>query len=512
MPSFPYPSVADTLDESEYRELLKQAVKDKIESELRPALKRDCNRKLIEGHAFRIFENWWDSSQAAFKKKEEEANARKLSAQMKNPESVVGQDTRIVIPKLSHFRLPKKFSPEQDSETRSKAGTSCTTDDDSEVGYNKPNQEKAQSAKTSWTFSEMEVEDISSDEENFESESYSKDEEIGSESDSPMSSHRTRTTSASSVSPFHSDDTSVSSTSSFTNRRVRRRRATLLDDLTDDELPQKKGKFESPKSSGHTLSSPMLKVSRTMKPRPVQPFNPVCRDEQACNEIVSKFLIDGLDSEDIENLKTVYDEMRLSDDVPLPLWVDPAVPETNQITLAPKVPCEDEAGSLRTRGFVKMSRKDKLRLRLSRTHTSSQIERWEKNNATVISSNGKLSHRDARTYHRRLALELEGTESDFIKLNQLSTCKKALYLEKSIIHEWGLFTAEAIAADEMIIEYVGEIVRPIVSDSREARYEREGVGDSYFFRMDTDVIDATRMGNMSRFINHSCNVRIYFID
>lgn len=42
---------------------------------------------------------------------------------------------------------------------------------------------------------------------------------------------------------------------------------------------------------------------------------------------------------------------------------------------------------------------------------------------------------------------------------------------------------------------------------REKRYEDEGIGSSYMFRVDHDtIIDATKCGNFARFINHSCNV------
>jgi len=44
---------------------------------------------------------------------------------------------------------------------------------------------------------------------------------------------------------------------------------------------------------------------------------------------------------------------------------------------------------------------------------------------------------------------------------------------------------------------------------REKRYEDEGIGSSYMFRVDHDtIIDATKCGNFARFINHSCNVSI----
>lgn len=85
--------------------------------------------------------------------------------------------------------------------------------------------------------------------------------------------------------------------------------------------------------------------------------------------------------------------------------------------------------------------------------------------------------------------------------------KKQLKFAKSGIHDWGLFAMEPIAADEMVIEYVGQMVRPVVADLREAQYEATGIGSSYLFRIDLDtIIDATKCGNLARFINHSCNV------
>ena len=67
---------------------------------------------------------------------------------------------------------------------------------------------------------------------------------------------------------------------------------------------------------------------------------------------------------------------------------------------------------------------------------------------------------------------------------------------------------ETIGADEMVIEYVGEMVRQAVADERERRYEAAGIGSSYLFRVDHDyIIDATRNGSLARFINHCCDVR-----
>ena len=80
---------------------------------------------------------------------------------------------------------------------------------------------------------------------------------------------------------------------------------------------------------------------------------------------------------------------------------------------------------------------------------------------------------------------------------------------KSAIHDWGLFAMEYIGEDEYVIEYVGVVVRPVLSDVREKRYEKQGIGSSYLFRIDQDyVVDATKCGNLARFINHSCDVSI----
>ncbi len=64
---------------------------------------------------------------------------------------------------------------------------------------------------------------------------------------------------------------------------------------------------------------------------------------------------------------------------------------------------------------------------------------------------------------------------------------------------------ERIDVHDMVIEYVGEVIRHQVAELREKRYESQGIGSSYLFRVDDDtVIDATKTGNVARFINHCC--------
>jgi SET domain-containing protein len=66
---------------------------------------------------------------------------------------------------------------------------------------------------------------------------------------------------------------------------------------------------------------------------------------------------------------------------------------------------------------------------------------------------------------------------------------------------------EPIEAQEIVIEYVGEVIRQKIADLREKRYEASGIGSSYLFRIDEDrIIDATKIGNIARLINHCCDV------
>eukprot|EP00842_Homolaphlyctis_polyrhiza_P002571 jgi/Hompol1/3314/HPOL_000547-RA len=94
---------------------------------------------------------------------------------------------------------------------------------------------------------------------------------------------------------------------------------------------------------------------------------------------------------------------------------------------------------------------------------------------------------------------------DALSFNQLKARKKRLKFAKSTIHDWGLFAMERIDANDLVIEYIGEVIRQKVADHREKIYEKSGIGSSYLFRIDEDtIIDATKTGNLARFINHCC--------
>ncbi|KAG0009194.1 histone methyltransferase set1 [Entomortierella chlamydospora] len=167
-------------------------------------------------------------------------------------------------------------------------------------------------------------------------------------------------------------------------------------------------------------------------------------------------------------------------------------------------PSAHTTGSARTEGFYKISDMAKA------------IYLPHRNTAQVNTASARISSRMNRVNNRRMLVGM-ATDSDIMKFNQLKVRKKQLRFAKSQIHDWGLFAMEKVDANDMVIEYIGEVIRQKVADHREKRYERMGIGSSYLFRVDDDtVIDATKMGNIARFINHcctpNCNAKIITVD
>ena len=85
----------------------------------------------------------------------------------------------------------------------------------------------------------------------------------------------------------------------------------------------------------------------------------------------------------------------------------------------------------------------------------------------------------------------------------LRTAANAVEVQRSAIHNWGLFTTRPVPKDGMVVEYMGCGIRSSMADLREKRYE-EGTmkgqgGDCYMFRLDDDIVlDATTRGNIAR--------------
>lgn len=256
-----------------------------------------------------------------------------------------------------------------------------------------------------------------------------------------------------------------------------------------------------------------LAAAAEAKKRASQPFVPEERyAERELNDEVGllyEFLTKGIDAEDIEYLRQSYEYM-LQDDANN-YWLNATHWMEHCATAAqppPRKRTKHESGSARTEGFYKMDQRDKARFKYH--HAKLNVY-----DSTVVSdiqakmvSKMQGASREARSNQRRLLTAFgASTESELLKFNQLKFRKKQLKFAKSAIHDWGLFAMEPIAADEMVIEYVGQMIRPVVADLRETKYEAIGIGSSYLFRIDLEtIIDATKCGNLARFINHSCNV------
>lgn len=87
--------------------------------------------------------------------------------------------------------------------------------------------------------------------------------------------------------------------------------------------------------------------------------------------------------------------------------------------------------------------------------------------------------------------------------------KQTLCIFKTAGRGWGVRTERPIAKGQYICEYVGEIISYEETERRGREYD--AVGRTYLFDLDFNekdnpyTVDAAKFGNVSRFINHSCD-------
>ncbi|XP_063900770.1 uncharacterized protein LOC135120398 isoform X2 [Zophobas morio] len=93
-------------------------------------------------------------------------------------------------------------------------------------------------------------------------------------------------------------------------------------------------------------------------------------------------------------------------------------------------------------------------------------------------------------------------ENQYLTLEASSRLRTVV--SKSSIQGRGVFATQPFEKGEVVMEYTGELVRPIIADARESFYKQYGLGDYVFRLTDSVYIDATFKGNNARFINHSC--------
>jgi SET domain-containing protein len=71
---------------------------------------------------------------------------------------------------------------------------------------------------------------------------------------------------------------------------------------------------------------------------------------------------------------------------------------------------------------------------------------------------------------------------------------------------FGIRTHEDLYRSQFVIEYCGEVIPQSTFVKRTREYSDAGVSHFYFMSLRNDeIIDALKKGNISRFVNHSCN-------
>ena len=124
------------------------------------------------------------------------------------------------------------------------------------------------------------------------------------------------------------------------------------------------------------------------------------------------------------------------------------------------------------------------------------------------SAKASSSSRAARANQRRLMKDVAylGVATTTLGVDALASREPQLRFDRSGIHAWGVFADEDIAKGEMIVEYRGELIGNAVCERREVEYEAAKIGSDYMFRIDAlNVCDATKQGNVARFLNASCD-------
>ncbi|SPO25422.1 related to Histone-lysine N-methyltransferase, H3 lysine-4 specific [Ustilago trichophora] len=213
------------------------------------------------------------------------------------------------------------------------------------------------------------------------------------------------------------------------------------------------------------------------------------------------------DAEDCYYLRLALEHLRKTGELPSEeTWRDEVEleAEAEERALAAGALPKHSTGSAKTEGYYRIPPEQKAMHLPDRNKATEEAD-------TTTNAHILQSARNNRADSRRLVLGIEqhkretATDTDIFKFNQLRTRKKQLKFAKSPIHDWGLYAMEFIPAGDMVIEYVGEVVRQQVADEREKQYERQGNFSTYLFRVDDDlVVDATHKGNIARLMNHCC--------
>jgi len=126
-----------------------------------------------------------------------------------------------------------------------------------------------------------------------------------------------------------------------------------------------------------------------------------------------------------------------------------------------------------------------------------------------VSPNAPKAHAKGRHIPGESKSEMVSNQAKYDEMRSVPMDQR-LAAKRSHIHGWGLFTKLRLSKHSMIVEYMGETVRQCIADKRERAYEKSGIGSCYMFRLDAQrIVDATTIGCMARFMNHSCQPNAY---
>jgi len=133
----------------------------------------------------------------------------------------------------------------------------------------------------------------------------------------------------------------------------------------------------------------------------------------------------------------------------------------------------------------------------------------------------------AYTKHGKLR-EVIGVGSPLYECNKRCSCDQSCtnrVVQKGRKHKlaifrtdngcgWGVKAMENIKAGSFVVEYVGEVITSDVAEERGKKYDAEG--RTYLFDLDFNLgeeniytVDAAFYGNLSHFINHSCDPNLF---
>ncbi|ODO10145.1 hypothetical protein I350_02373 [Cryptococcus amylolentus CBS 6273] len=181
--------------------------------------------------------------------------------------------------------------------------------------------------------------------------------------------------------------------------------------------------------------------------------------------------------------------------------VEPVFSDDEEIRVEEAHPLYHRSGSWRAEGWKKIPQVQKSRYLPQRNRAAVASE----DNSVTTGRTARLAGRDQHRQTAAVAAN-QTVESDLFAFNQLRIRKKQLRFARSAIEGYGLYAMETIHVGEMVCEYVGDLIRATVADVREQVYLKQGIGSSYLFRIDNDIVcDATFKGSVSRLINHSCD-------